>query len=787
MPELENSSRRRHVFALGILIVLASVVTTLAAFANPPADEWVYVQIRGLDLPALVSEFDVVRTAPFIGLLALVGLVGWRCRALVASYVLALVATGGVSVALVYLVSRPRPYDSYLTASDSYPSLAIALLTVVAVMVPMCLHVLTGSRAVTAVAGVVLGVLVLGAALEEVHAALRWPLDVAGAVLIGGVASAAAFAAIDHPSRLHARCDDCRWQRGVGGTADLPAHHGGAAHPLYRAALVWTLVLAAGFGYLAYSRGIPREPESGVMGTGLEVPLNIGLVVLMVIGVLVAARWHMTGAVMVALSAVLLAYASSVQYAPWVALTIATLAFVPALLLWVQWHTIATVRTALTVAVTTSLLLSGLVYFASTNYSTQWGPTHPTSATPAPPGDIVDWLWSGAVTPTSVNVRARTEDDVDRVRLLLDESTDLDTPTYSRPQPSEGSSGNIVSFRVGGLEPDQDYYYALELDGEVYTGRVGHFATFPRGPSSFTFAVASCARTGSNGEVYDAIRRQRPLFFLNDGDWYYGDVDRNDTDLVRRQYEANLSSPSQSALYATTPFVYVWDDHDFGGNDADSTAAAKPATMEIYRQFVPHYPLRGDDAPIFQTFTVGDVRFVLTDPRSARDPADEDPRSMLGEQQRRWLLRELARADRYGLVVWVNGAPWVGKADPTSDLWPAFAEERRTIANAIAEHEVDNLLMVSGDAHMLAYDDGTHTDYSDSKKAGFPLFHAASLDRKGSVKGGPYTGPVIPGGGQFGTVAVRDDGRTVRVTLTARTWEDEVLFTKTLAFPRSDD
>ena len=55
------------------------------------------------------------------------------------------------------------------------------------------------------------------------------------------------------------------------------------------------------------------------MGTGLEVPLNIGLVVLMVIGVLVAARWHMTGAVIVALSAVLLGYASSVQYAPWVA------------------------------------------------------------------------------------------------------------------------------------------------------------------------------------------------------------------------------------------------------------------------------------------------------------------------------------------------------------------------------------------------------------------------------------------------------------------------------------
>jgi phosphodiesterase/alkaline phosphatase D-like protein len=396
-------------------------------------------------------------------------------------------------------------------------------------------------------------------------------------------------------------------------------------------------------------------------------------------------------------------------------------------------------------------------------------------------------MWSGAVTPTSVNVKARTEEDVERVRLVVGEDTDLSAPTYSRPQSSEASSGHVVSLTVDGLEPDHDYYYALELDGEVYAERVGHFATFPRGPSSFTFAFASCARTGSNGEVYDAIRRQRPLFFLNHGDWYYGDVDRNDTDLVRRQYDANLSSPSQAALYASTPFVYVWDDHDFGGNDADSTAAAKPATMEIYRQFVPHYPLRdGPEAPIFQTFTVGDVRFILTDPRSAREPPGEGPRSMLGEEQRRWLLRELRNADRYGLVVWANGAPWVGKADPTSDRWPAFAEERRLISDSIAENEVDNLVMISGDAHMLAYDDGTHTDYSRSGDDGFPLFHAASLDRKGSIKGGPYTGPVIPGGGQFGTVEIRDDGDTVRVTMTARNWKDEVLFTRTFAASRDD-
>jgi phosphodiesterase/alkaline phosphatase D-like protein len=787
MTDLETSPRRGYVFALGVLIVVTTAMTALAAWANPPADEWLYYQARALQLPAFVEQLDVIGSLPVIALLALPGLLGWRCRAHVVGYLLALAGAVGVGFVLQLLVSRPRPFDSYLTGSDSYPSVAVAALVVIALMVPVSLHVLTRSRVLATIAGVVLWLLVIGTSLQEVSAALRWPLDVLGAASLGALASVAALAVVRHPSRLHARCDDCGWQ-GEGSAAPHPdLALGGRQHPLYRAALVWSLLLAVGFGYLAITRGIPRIPESGVMGYGLEMPLNIALIVLIVVGVLVAARWHVTGAVMVAFFATLLGYASSVQYSPWVALVVAVAGFVPALLLWMQWHRVATLRSALAVALTTSLVLGGLVYFAGTNYSTNWGPTHPTSTTPALAGDVIDWMWSGAVTDTGVTVRARTEDDADEVRLVVGRTTDLTDPVYSEPQPSEESSGHVVSLTVDGLTPQQDYYYALELDGEVYRGRVGHFATFPRGPASFTFAFSSCARTGSNGVVYDVIRHQRPLFFLNHGDWYYGDVDRNDTNMVRRQYEANLASPAQAALYASTSFAYVWDDHDFGGNDSDSTAVAKPATMEIYRSFVPHYPLRGGpESPIFQTFTVGDVRFVLTDPRSARDAPGDPPRSMLGAEQLDWLLDELARADRYGLVVWANGAPWVGEPDPTSDRWPAFAEERRTIANAIADNGVDNLLAISGDAHMLAYDDGTNTDYSDSGNAGFPLFHAASLDRKGSVKGGPYTGPVIPGGGQFGLVSVRDDGTRVRVTLKAMNWQEEVLFTRTFTVSRGD-
>jgi hypothetical protein len=177
----------------------------------------------------------------------------------------------------------------------------------------------------------------------------------------------------------------------------------------------------------------------------------------------------------------------------------------------------------------------------------------------------------------------------------------------------------------------------------------------------------------------------------------------------------------------------------------------------------------------------------MTDNRSDRDPPDDvggPYRTSLGAKQREWLLGELARADNYGLVVWVNPDPWIARASPESDTWAGFAEERRVIADAIADRHVNNLLMVSGDAHMLAFDDGTHTDFSTSQAGGFPLLHAAAIDRPGGRKGGPYSGPVIPGGGQFATIDVHDDGTTIKVTLSGIRWNSQQLFSRELQFPQ---
>ncbi|MFW2334417.1 hypothetical protein, partial [Ilumatobacter sp.] len=97
--------------------------------------------------------------------------------------------------------------------------------------------------------------------------------------------------------------------------------------------------------------------------------------------------------------------------------------------------------------------------------------------------------------------------------------------------------------------------------------------------------------------------------------------------------------------------------------------------------------------------------------------------------------------------------------------------------------DVDNLVMVSGDAHMVAIDDGTNSAYASDGGGGFPVLHAAALDRPGSVKGGPYSEGAFPGPGQYGKIEITDDGgATIGVRLSGSDWEGTELVDLDLVF-----
>jgi hypothetical protein len=343
---------------------------------------------------------------------------------------------------------------------------------------------------------------------------------------------------------------------------------------------------------------------------------------------------------------------------------------------------------------------------------------------------------------------------------------DLINSLYSASDTAIAAMNNrVISHLVTGLNPNTHYYYGFEIDGVVDYGVIGHARTFPEGPGAFTLGFASCATTGSQHPVFQTIRSLLPDFFIHTGDLHYQDISTNNVSLFRSAYDMVLASPAQSALFREVPIMYMWDDHDFGPNNSDSTAPGRLAARLTYQEYLPHYPLAfgSGDISINYTFSVGRVFFIVCDSRSARSPAnatDDSRKTMLGAAQKAWFKRQLLMANgKYPLIVWVNTLPWIGATG--DDGWYLYTNERREIANFIKTNDIRGLCQLSGDAHMLAIDNGTNSDYATGGGAGFPVMQAAALDRSPSLKGGPYSEGAYPGTGQFGLMSVVDNGDSI--------------------------
>ncbi|MEY2880712.1 MAG: hypothetical protein RLZZ15_3092, partial [Verrucomicrobiota bacterium] len=141
---------------------------------------------------------------------------------------------------------------------------------------------------------------------------------------------------------------------------------------------------------------------------------------------------------------------------------------------------------------------------------------------------------------------------------------------------------------------------------------------------------------------------------------------------------------------------------------------------------------------------------------------DTAAKTHLGAAQKAWFKQELlsARDAGFPLVLWVCTNPWIGAVTPAeeNDNWSAYATERTELANFIRDNRISNVVLLSGDMHALAYDDGTHSDYASGGGAPLTVLHGAALTQTGSIKGGPYTAGPVPGNPQYGVLEVFDTG-----------------------------
>jgi phosphodiesterase/alkaline phosphatase D-like protein len=379
-----------------------------------------------------------------------------------------------------------------------------------------------------------------------------------------------------------------------------------------------------------------------------------------------------------------------------------------------------------------------------------------------PKNEVINF-WSGAIQPHSISVTAQLVASAKHVRLVVSEDSNF-VKTLAGPADSTAAENkNIALLHIDGLQSYRKYYFAIESDGKLDTSAedIGTFYTPADSPFSFNVTVGSCLASESHHPVFQRMLEKNPLLFLQTGDFHYDNPNSSNINRHRLPYERLLRNSTFRKFFHRCPIAYVWDDHDYCGNNSDSTATGKSNARIAYREYIPHYPfgslIEGNDAPIFQSLTIGRIHFILTDLRSCR----KFP-TMLGAEQKAWFKNECINArNNKQVIAWVSTVSYGGKLE---DNWGGFPSERTELANFFRDRSITNMFILSGDAHMVAIDNGSHHDFSTghNNPNKYPVLQAAALNQSGSFKGGTFSGGYFPNPdrsyGQYGLVQVVDKG-----------------------------
>ncbi|MDX2221509.1 MAG: alkaline phosphatase D family protein [Rhodospirillaceae bacterium] len=137
-------------------------------------------------------------------------------------------------------------------------------------------------------------------------------------------------------------------------------------------------------------------------------------------------------------------------------------------------------------------------------------------------------------------------------------------------------------------------------------------------------AFGSCADQDKEQPIWDAVLAARPDLFVFLGDNIYGDT--RDMSVLRAKYAQLAAKPGFKRLRDTTPIAAIWDDHDYGEDDAGSEYPMAQESKRIFLEFFgePETSARWARAGCHGSYLFGPpgrrVQLILPDLRTHRAP-----------------------------------------------------------------------------------------------------------------------------------------------------------------------
>lgn len=303
-------------------------------------------------------------------------------------------------------------------------------------------------------------------------------------------------------------------------------------------------------------------------------------------------------------------------------------------------------------------------------------------------------IWAKASGPAQFSVLIGSKED-------LSDGARVEGPKLNE------SSGFMTNVWIGGLKPLSRYYYCVLLDGQRAISRpYPSFVTASADGQAarVRFAFVSCVgfreADSAAGWADLATRTNIDMVFLL-GDNHYA----NTSDALKQRsfYHDQRNSAGYRELTSRTPTYAIWDDHDYGPDNSDTTLPGKQTSLKTFREHWANPSYGEPDNPgVYFKFTRGNVDFWMLDVRYHRSPnkaTNLAHKTMLGERQLAWLKQGLL-ASKAPVKIIAAGSEW--QSHGTVDSWKSFADERDDLFGFIETNRVEGVVLISGDRHFTA-------------------------------------------------------------------------------------
>lgn len=280
---------------------------------------------------------------------------------------------------------------------------------------------------------------------------------------------------------------------------------------------------------------------------------------------------------------------------------------------------------------------------------------------------------------------------------------------------------NIAKLVFSDLEPGTEYHYVVYVNGTAATPEGANSFTFSTqelwqwrsDPPSFTLATGSCNYInqslydrpgepyGGGYEIFNTIAAMDPDLMLWLGDnIYLREVDYGSRSGIIHRYNHTRSTPELQELLRACPHYAIWDDHDFGPDNADRSYIHKDWTLNAFKLFWgnPSYGIPGENG-ITGSFSVHDVDFFLMDNRTFRTNYElkTTGHQIWGDEQIDWLIESL-KYSKASFKIVASGGQFLSDA-PLYENHAQYADERANVLRRLDEEGIEGVIFLTGDRH----------------------------------------------------------------------------------------